>query len=190
MAASAAARPGTDLADRSSFTVNSWHLGFQADLYQQNGGSIPTVTLQTTVTRAVPNGPLATTNFNNILELDYAFDEDETKGLLAGVQYTRVDIESSMARINSTMLGYVGGWPGQARPRREKVTRARSRQHVAAGELGDWPDAVRRSQYGPDRRGDSEGRHDVGRGFWLLFHEAYPATYRLRIPNNCCTNEK
>ena len=100
----------TDLADWSSFTVNSWHLGFQADLYQQNGGSIPTVTLQTTVTRAVPNGPLATTNFNNIVELDYALDEDETKGLLAGVQYTRVDIESSMARINSTVLGYAGGY--------------------------------------------------------------------------------
>jgi hypothetical protein len=72
----------TDLTDWSSFTVNSWNLGFQADLYQQDDGSIPTITLQTTVTRAVPNGPLTTTNFNNIVELDYAFDEDETRGRL------------------------------------------------------------------------------------------------------------
>jgi hypothetical protein len=104
----------TDLTDWSAFTITSWNLGFQADLYEQNGGSIPTITLQTTVTRAVPNGPLATTNFNNILEFDYAFDEDETRGLLAGVQYTRVDIESPVARIGSNILGYVGGyyqWP-------------------------------------------------------------------------------
>ena len=100
----------TELTGWSSFAINSWNLGLQADLYQQNGGSIPTVTLQTTVTRAVPNGPLATTNFNNVLEFDYAFDEDETRGLLVGTQYTRVDIESPAARINSTVIGYVGGY--------------------------------------------------------------------------------
>jgi hypothetical protein len=86
----------TDLTDWSAFAVNSRNVGFQADIYQQDGGSIPTITLQSTVTRAVPNGPLATTSFNNILEFNYAFDEDETRGLLAGVQYTRVDIESRL----------------------------------------------------------------------------------------------
>jgi hypothetical protein len=104
----------TDLTDWSAFAVNSRNVGFQADIYQQDGGSIPTITLQSTVTRAVPNGPLATTSFNNILEFNYAFDEDETRGLLAGVQYTRVDIESPLARINSNILGYIGGyyqWP-------------------------------------------------------------------------------
>src|SRR6202142_2068548 len=40
-------------ADGSTFTVTSWNVGFQADLYKQNGGSIPTLTLQSTVTRAV-----------------------------------------------------------------------------------------------------------------------------------------
>ena len=58
----------------------------------------------------MPNGPLATTSFNDILEFNYAFDEDETRGLLAGVQYTRADIESPLARINSNILGYVGGY--------------------------------------------------------------------------------
>ena len=42
---------------------------------------------------------------------------------------------------------------------------------------------MRRSQYGPDRRGNGQGRQNVGRGFWLLFHKTYPATYRLRILN-------
>ena len=104
----------TGTADWSAFTVNSWNLGFEADLYQQNGGRIPTITLQTTVTRAVPDGPLATTSFNNILEFGYALDEDETRGLLAGVQYTRTDIETSLARIGAATIGYVGGyyqWP-------------------------------------------------------------------------------
>jgi len=46
-------------------------VGFRADVYQQSGGSIPTVTLQSTVTRSVPDAPLATTSLNTILEFDY-----------------------------------------------------------------------------------------------------------------------
>ncbi len=98
----------------SSFQITSWNIGFQADLYQQNGGSIPTVTLQSTLTQSVPNGPLTTTSFNNIVEFDYAFDKDETRGLLAGVQYTRTDVGSAFVRINPNTIGYVGGyyqWP-------------------------------------------------------------------------------
>jgi hypothetical protein len=98
----------------SSFTVTSWNVGFQADLYQQNGGSFPTVTWQSTITQSVPNGPAATTNFNNILEFDYAFDQDETRGLLAGVQDTRVEVATALARIHPNIIGYVGGyyqWP-------------------------------------------------------------------------------
>jgi hypothetical protein len=100
----------TDFTDWTALAITSWNVGFQADLYEQNGGNIPTITLQTTITRAVPNGPLATTSFNNILELDYAFNEDETRGLLAGVQYTRVNVESPLARINAYAIGYVGAY--------------------------------------------------------------------------------
>src|SRR3974390_704347 len=64
----------------SSFAVTSWNVGFQADLYAQNGGSIPTITWQSTITESIPNGPLATTSFYNIFEFDYAFDKDETRG--------------------------------------------------------------------------------------------------------------
>ena len=61
----------TDVSDWSAFTISSRMVGFQADVYQQSGGSIPTVTLQSTVTRSVPDAPLATTSLNTILEFDY-----------------------------------------------------------------------------------------------------------------------
>jgi hypothetical protein len=107
-----ASQSGTS--DWSALAISSWNFGFQADIYEQNGGSIPTMTLQMTVTRAVPDSPLATTSLNNILEFDYALNQDETRGLLAGVQYTKVDVDSPLARINPNAIGYVGGyyqWP-------------------------------------------------------------------------------
>ncbi|WP_314950388.1 hypothetical protein [Bradyrhizobium cosmicum] len=107
-----ASQSGTS--DWSSLAISSWNVGFQADLYQQNGGSIPTITLQTTITRSVPDSALATTSFNNIVEFDYALNEDETNGLLAGAQYTRINVDSPLATINPNTIGYLGGyyqWP-------------------------------------------------------------------------------
>lgn len=98
----------------SPFAVTSWNVGFQADVYSQNGGSIPTITWQSTITQSIPNGPTGTTTFNNIIELGYAFDTDETRGLLAGIQDTRVAVETALARIHPNVIGYVGGyyqWP-------------------------------------------------------------------------------
>jgi hypothetical protein len=68
------------LSDWSTLAINSWNVGFWANVYQQNGGSIPTITLQSTLTRSVPDSPLATTSLNSILEFDYALNKDETKG--------------------------------------------------------------------------------------------------------------
>lgn len=102
------------MSDWSTLAIASWNLGFQADLYQQNGGSIPTITLQTTITRSVPDSPLATTSLNTILEFDYALNKDETRGWLAGAQYTRVEVDLPLARVNPNFIGYVGGyyqWP-------------------------------------------------------------------------------
>jgi hypothetical protein len=104
----------TSMQGWSSFDITSWNVGLQVDVYSQNGGSIPTITWQSTITQAVPNGPTATTNFNNVLEFDYAFDKDETRGLLAGVQDTRVEVATALARIHPNLIGYVGGyyqWP-------------------------------------------------------------------------------
>ena len=37
-------------------------------------------------------------------------NEDETRGFLAGVQYTRVAVDLALARINPIIVGYVGGY--------------------------------------------------------------------------------
>ncbi|BAM88388.1 conserved exported hypothetical protein [Bradyrhizobium oligotrophicum S58] len=94
----------------SDVAVTSWFLGFQADIYRQNGGAFPTLTLQSTLTRSVPDAPLATTSFNTVVEAKYALDPEEMRGWLAGVQYTHVEVDSSLARIGDTTAGYVGGF--------------------------------------------------------------------------------
>jgi hypothetical protein len=104
----------TSMQGWSPFDITSWNVGFQAEVYSQNGGSIPTVTWQSTITQSIPNGPTATTNFTNIFEFDYAFDKDETRGLLAGVQDTRIAVATDLARVHPNIIGYVGGyyqWP-------------------------------------------------------------------------------
>jgi hypothetical protein len=100
----------TDTTDWSNFTVSAWMVGFQADVYQQNGGSIPTITLQSTVTKSVPDVPLATISLNTVLEFDYALNEDETRGLLAGVQHTKIDVETPFVTVGQNIVGYVGGY--------------------------------------------------------------------------------
>ncbi|MDX3970844.1 MAG: hypothetical protein QHD01_30215 [Bradyrhizobium sp.] len=98
----------------SSFDITSWNIGVQADLHQQNGGKIPTITLQSTLTQSVPNEQGMVNSFNNILEFDYALDEDETRGWLAGVQYTTATIASPFASIRPNTVLYAGGyyqWP-------------------------------------------------------------------------------
>jgi opacity protein-like surface antigen len=94
----------------SSLAVTSWNVGLQADIYRQNGGWFPTITIQPTVTRSVPDSPLATTSFNFLAEADYALNKDETRGLLAGFQHTRVAVDSPLATINPTTIGYVGAY--------------------------------------------------------------------------------
>jgi hypothetical protein len=98
----------------SAFDITSRNIGVHADLYQQNGGTIPTITLQSTLTQSVPNEQGMTTSFNHILEFGYALDEDETRGWLAGVQYTHTDIASQFASIRPNTILYAGGyyqWP-------------------------------------------------------------------------------
>jgi opacity protein-like surface antigen len=100
----------TDLSDWSAFTINSWSVGFQADVYQQNGGSVPTITLQSTLTLPVPHATLPTTSLNTVLEFDYALNADETRGLLAGMQHTAAAVDSGFVTINPNIVGYVGGY--------------------------------------------------------------------------------
>jgi hypothetical protein len=43
------------------------------------------------------------------VRIDHALNEDETRGLLAGVQCTRANVDSPLATVNPNVLGYVGG---------------------------------------------------------------------------------
>ena len=98
----------------STLAISSWNVGFQADVYKQSGGPIPTITLQSTLTRSVPDSPLATTSLNNIVEFDFALNKDETKGLLADVQYVAVAVDSPLVKVNPDVIGAIGAyyqWP-------------------------------------------------------------------------------
>jgi hypothetical protein len=102
---------GTDL---SSLSLTSWSVGFQADVYQQNGGTLPTVTVQSTVTGSISSGSLTTTMLTNIVELSYALDSDETRGFLAGLQDTRVAVSGALGQARPSIIGYAGAyyqWP-------------------------------------------------------------------------------
>jgi hypothetical protein len=91
-------------------TLDSWNVGFQADVYQQDGGWFPTVTLQFALTRTIPESALAATSTTSIVELGYALDEDETTGILAGVQYSNTVFDSSLPKVDPSIVGYVGGY--------------------------------------------------------------------------------
>ena len=88
----ATSQAGTD--PWTAFSIFSFTLGFQADIYQQNGGMFPTITVQSNVSRSIPDAPLASTTYNTILEAGYALDADETRGLLAGMQYAKVLVDT------------------------------------------------------------------------------------------------
>lgn len=68
------------------------------------------ITVQTTLTRSIPDAPLATTSLNTIVEADYALNEDETRGLLGGIQYTGVAVDSPLAQVNPNVVGYLGAY--------------------------------------------------------------------------------
>ena len=104
----ATSQTGTD--PWTAFSIYAFTVGFQADLYQQNGGTFPTITIQSNATRSISDAPLATTAYNTILEADYALNTDETHGLLAGMQYTRVLVDTPLARVSPDIMGYVGGY--------------------------------------------------------------------------------
>ncbi|MGY2904234.1 hypothetical protein [Bradyrhizobium sp. URHC0002] len=104
----ATSQAGTD--PWTSFSIYAFTVGFQADIYQQNGGMFPTITVQANATRSTSDAPLATTAYNTILEAGYALNADETRGLLAGMQYTRVLVDTPLARVSPDVMGYVGGY--------------------------------------------------------------------------------
>jgi hypothetical protein len=95
----------------SAATFDSWHVGFSADLIRQEQGPGPTVTVTSTLTRTVSNPARlnATTN-QTLVELDYALDSEQTRGLLAGGRVTAAWVDSPLVSVQPTLVGYLGGY--------------------------------------------------------------------------------
>jgi hypothetical protein len=100
----------TDPSSWTSLAVNSWSVGFQADVIEQNGGSFPTLTIQSTLSRSAGSNLLQTTTLATIAEFDYALDEDSTRGLLAGMRHVNVSVDLPLATVKPAIVGYVGGY--------------------------------------------------------------------------------
>ena len=98
----------TDLVPWSSLALDSWNVGFNADVIQQDN---KTVTVISTLTRSINSAPgLASTSNQTVVELDYGFNEDQTRGLLAGMRLTVVWVDSALAKVEPAFVGYLGGY--------------------------------------------------------------------------------
>jgi hypothetical protein len=95
----------------SALTMDSWNVGFSADLIRQDEGPGPTVTVTSTLTRTVGNPARlnATTN-QTVVELDYALNSDQTRGLLAGGRVTAAWVDSPLVAVQPALVGYLGGY--------------------------------------------------------------------------------
>lgn len=101
----------TEATSWTTITPTSWNIGFVAELVQQ-AAFVPKVGVQTTFSRTLDNsaaGPAAS-SLSTVLETGYALDEDETRGVLAGIRYTRVFADSALIRVEPAIVGYVGGY--------------------------------------------------------------------------------
>ena len=98
----------SDLTSWSSMTLDSWNVGFNADVIQQDS---KTVTVISTLTRSISGAPgLGSTSNQTVVELDYGLDEDQTRGLLAGARLTAVWVDSALAKVEPAFVGYLGGY--------------------------------------------------------------------------------
>ncbi len=96
-------------------TLDSWYVGFTADIIEQKDW-FPKVTVQSFLSRTVQIGTLgiAATTSSTAVELNYALDEDETRGNIGGIKYTDIFADSRFVKIGPSLIGYAGGyyqWP-------------------------------------------------------------------------------
>lgn len=98
-----------------NMTLDSWNVGFSADVFEQQGW-VPKITVQSFLSRTIQTRTLgiAATASSSVVELNYALDEDETRGVIGGIKYTDIFVESQLAKIGPSLIGYAGGyyqWP-------------------------------------------------------------------------------
>ncbi|HEY0220239.1 MAG TPA: hypothetical protein VGC26_10830 [Afipia sp.] len=96
-------------------TLDSWNVGFTAEIFEQKDW-FPKVTVQSVLSRTIQTGTLgiAATSSSSAVELNYALDEDETRGVIGGIKYTDISVDSRLVKIGPSLIGYAGGyyqWP-------------------------------------------------------------------------------
>ncbi|MET0607060.1 MAG: hypothetical protein ABWZ80_11425 [Beijerinckiaceae bacterium] len=93
----------------SRIDVSDWTAGFSADIVQYSGGWLPTISLSGSVARPVRTPPFGgLTTWSAELDFDYPFNEEETKGVLAGVSFIQAVPELRVATVRPT-TGFYGG---------------------------------------------------------------------------------
>ncbi len=96
-------------------TLDSWFVGFTADVIEQRDW-FPKVTVQSYLSRTVGVRTLGlnATSSSSAIELNYALNEDETRGVIGGIKYTDIFVDSRFVKIGPSLIGYAGGyyqWP-------------------------------------------------------------------------------
>ena len=103
----------SDPSQWTPLTVYSWNVGFSADILEQSG-LLPGVSVQSTFTKTTSGSSIAATGSSTVLEMDYALNEDQTEGVIAGVKYTAIFPDLNFVKIAPSYVGYVGAyyqWP-------------------------------------------------------------------------------
>lgn len=65
---------------------------------------------KSTLARSIPDAPLTTSTVNTIVEADFALNQNGTSGWLSGIQYTAVSIDTTLAKVNRNVIGYLGAY--------------------------------------------------------------------------------
>lgn len=92
-------------------TLGNFNAGLDYTFTEQ-AGFIPELSVSGSVSRPLhvaPGSPLTTT-WSGGLDADYAFDEDRTRGLLAGLALTYVAVNSGPGSVEPVYGGYVGAY--------------------------------------------------------------------------------
>lgn len=93
------------------FTPGAWTVGGSAEVVSQSD-SFPAVSLSASVSRPFEATALGahTTTWTLGVDLDYQLDSGGSRGLVGGLDYSRVQISSPFARVGPQLDGYIGAY--------------------------------------------------------------------------------
>lgn len=95
----------------AQMAVGNFTSGLDYTFLEQTG-IVPELSVSGSVSRPVdiPAGSPLTTTWSGGIDADFAFDEDRTRGLIAGVAFTHITINSRQGRLQPLYGGYIGAY--------------------------------------------------------------------------------